>query len=364
MVSFAHNSSSEASEQFRMLVEAVQDYAIFMLDPKGHIATWNAGAERIKQYTAAEIVGQHFSVFYTEEDRAAAKPERSLEKAAQLGRHEQEGWRVRKDGTRFWANVTLTAIRDGDGQLLGFAKITRDVSERKQIEKQLHDSEKSLRDLSLHLLRTQDEERRRIGRDLHDSLGQYLAALKMKLDMLSRRHGADKDLMDSIRLVEDSIKEVRTLAYLLHPPLLEESGLQSAIQWYLDGFSSRSSIKISFERDPDFPRLPREVELAMFRVLQESLTNVHRHSGSSVAHICLFIQNGNGVLEIRDEGHGMDPSLIPESGLITAPLGIGLRGMSERMRQLGGNLDVTTGKNGTSVRATAPLKYKGRHKAW
>lgn len=363
MVSVAHNTTEEASEQFRLLVEAVQDYAIFMLDPEGRITSWNAGAERIKQYKAAEIIGQHFSIFYTEEDRAAEKPERSLEKAAQLGRHEQEGWRVRKDGSRFWANVTLTAIRDRDAHLIGFAKITRDVSERKQIEKQLHDSEKSLRDLSLHLLRTQDDERRRIGRDLHDSLGQYLAALKMKLDMVTRRHGGDKDLLDSILLVDESIREVRTLAYLLHPPLLEESGLQSAIQWYLDGFQARSDIKITFERDPDFPRLPREVELAMFRVLQESLTNVHRHSRSAVAYICLFIENGCAVLEVRDEGRGMDPALLPGSGLSAAPLGIGLRGMIERMKQLDGNLEVTTGNTGTSVRATVPLKHKRQHRS-
>jgi PAS domain S-box-containing protein len=360
MVSPAHRSTEEASEQFRLLVEAVEDYAIFMLDPEGRVTTWNAGAERIKQYSAAEVLGQHFSIFYTHEDRAAAKPEHSLEKATQLGRYEQEGWRLRKDGTRFWANVTLTAIRNRDGQLLGFAKITRDVSERKRMEKQLHDSEKSLRDLSLHLLRTQDDERRRIGRDLHDSLGQYLAALKMKLDMVARRHGADKDLVESIALVEDSIKEVRTLAYLLHPPLLEETGLQSAIQWYLDGFQARSDIKITFERDPDFPRLSREVELAMFRVLQESLTNVHRHSGSAVAHICLFVENDHAVLEVQDEGHGMDPSLLPESALSAAPLGIGLRGMIERMKQLDGRLEVTTGPKGTCIRATAPLTHKGR----
>lgn len=362
MVSFAHRSTEEASEQFRLLVEAVEDYAIFMLDPEGHVTTWNTGAERIKQYSAAEIIGQHFSIFYTEEDRAAGRPERTIEKATQTGRYEQEGWRVRRDGTRFWASVTLTAIRDGNGRLLGFAKITRDVTERKQIEKQLHDSEKSLRDLSLHLLRTQDEERRRIGRDLHDSLGQYLAALKMKLEMLARRHGADKDLTDSVHLVEESIKEVRTLAYLLHPPLLEESGLQSAIQWYLDGFEARSNIKITFGRDPAFPRLSREVELAMFRVLQESLTNVHRHSGSAVAYICLFVENNRAVLEVRDEGQGMDPSLLPESGLTTAPLGIGLRGMTERMKQLDGNLEVKTGPKGTSIRATAPLKHKGRQR--
>src|SRR6202022_5112395 len=154
---------------------------------------------------------------------------------------------VRKDGSRFWANVIITAIKDGTGKLLGFAKVTRDftermqtqralqkeVAERRDAQNQLHNSERSLRQLSLHLLRTQDEERRRIGRDLHDSLGQYLAVLKMKLDSVASGIGqsdaeASEDLAQCIRLTEDSIKEVRTVSYLLYPPMLEEMGLKSA----------------------------------------------------------------------------------------------------------------------------------------
>ena len=358
MASLTHNTLA-ATEQFQLLVDALTDYAIFMLDPEGNVTSWNAGAERIKGYSAHEIIGKHFSAFYTAEDRQAGKPAHSLETAARLGRYEQEAWRMRKDGTRFWANVTLTALRDREGHLIGFGKVTRDFSDRKRMEKQLHDSEKSLRDLSLHLLRTQDEERRRIGRDLHDSLGQYLAALKMHLEIMARRIDNDADLSESVRLVEESIKEVRTLSYLLHPPLLEESGLQSAIQWYLDGFSARSRIKISFEREPEFPRLPREVELAMFRVLQEALTNVHRHSASPAAYVRLFTQDTeHAVLEVRDEGRGLNPALLAENGVITAPLGIGLRGMTERMRQLGGELQLTSSPQGTTVRASAPLKVR------
>ena len=156
-------------------------------------------AERIKGYKAEEIVGRHFSCFYPEEDVRNGKPARELVVAEAEGRFEDEGWRLRKDGSRFWANVIITAIKDDSGKLLGFAKITRDVTERMQIHKELErevaerrdaerrfqNSEKSLRQLSLHLLRTQDEERRRIGRDLHDSLGQYLAVLKMKLDSVA-----------------------------------------------------------------------------------------------------------------------------------------------------------------------------------
>lgn len=348
-------SNAERAEQFRVLVDAVRDYAIFMLGPQGHVTSWNSGAQRIKGYTADEIIGSHFSRFYTEEDRLNHKPDRILDLAAQLGRIEQEGWRVRKDGSRFWANVTLTAIRDHEGKLLGFGKVTRDFSERRKMEDRLHESERSLRELSLHLLRSQDEERRRIGRDLHDSLGQYLAALKMHLELLGRGRSAEQHLAEAIRLTDESIKEVRTLSYLLHPPLLEESGLASAAQWYLDGFSSRSQIDIKFEKAPDFPRLSRDLELAMFRILQEALTNVHRHSGSRTARVRLLTADDAAVLEISDDGRGIAPEVLDQVRNERAP-GIGLRGMTERMHQLGGELQVqSVGRNGTTVTAMAPL---------
>ncbi len=346
----------QQAEQFRLLVDAVQDYAIFMLDPQGNVASWNSGAQRIKGYAANEVIGSHFSRFYTEEERRAGKPEKQLARAIEHGRVEQEGWRVRKDGSRFWANVTLTAIRNSEGKLLGFGKVTRDFSERKQMETRLHESEKSLRDLSLHLLRSQDEERRRIGRDLHDSLGQYLAALKMNLELLARNRSSDAHLTEAIRLADESMKEVRTLSYLLHPPLLEESGLASAVQWYLDGFAARSHIEIEFDREPEFPRLNRDVELALFRVLQESLTNVHRHSGSRRATVHLSICNQTAVLRIKDWGRGIAPEILDQVRNIGA-LGIGLRGMTERMLQLGGKVEIASApEKGTTVTAIAPAR--------
>ena len=355
MSGLADKPKREQAEQFRLLVDAVQDYAIFMLDPEGNVASWNSGAQRIKGYAADEIVGSHFSRFYPEEDRRNHKPERFLELAARQGRLEQEGWRVRKDGSRFWASVTLTAIHDSSGKLLGFGKVTRDVSERRQMEERLHESERSLRELSLHLLRSQDEERRRIGRDLHDSLGQYLAALKMNLELMARGRPHEKNLAEAIRLTDESIKEVRTLSYLLHPPLLEESGLASAAQWYLDGFSSRSHIAIDLDKAPDFPRLPRDLELAMFRILQEALTNVHRHSGSRNARVRLFATEDEALLEVSDDGQGIAPELLHRVRNEGA-LGIGLRGMTERMHQLGGQLHIeSTPEQGTTITAVAPI---------
>jgi signal transduction histidine kinase len=156
-------------------------------------------------------------------------------------------------------------------------------------------------------------------------------------------------------LTEDSIKELRTVSYLLYPPVLEEMGLKSAIPWYLDGFSGRSGIKTTFQIQTDCGRFPRDCELDLFRVLQESLTNVHRHSGSKIAHVRLLTRDGMGILEIEDEGKGIPSQLLEQSGEDwMGALGVGLRGMNERMSQLAGRLDVVSKEGGTVVRAMVP----------
>src|SRR6185437_7700232 len=226
-------------------------------------------------------------------------------------------------------------------------------------------SEKSLRELSLHLLSTQDKERRRIGRELHDSLGQQLAMLKLKLESAeslveSQPDLAAKDIAEGIRLTDGSIKEVRTVSYLLYPPMLEEMGLESAIPWYLTGFSSRSGIKIAFSAQENFGRLSSEAELTMFRVLQESLTNVHRHSASATAEVRLLAHAGNAVLEIEDYGKGFNQTLLEQGGEDwMGVLGVGVRGMNERLRQLKGKLEIITKEGGTLVRATVPAEPQG-----
>src|SRR6202521_3790533 len=362
-----------SEERFRLLVDAVQEYAIFMLDVQGHVSTWNTGAERIKGYGISEIIGKHFSVFYPEEDIRAGKPQRELEIAAREGRLEDEGWRIRKDGSRFWANVNITALRDKAGRLVGFGKVTRDfteriranealrkeIDERTEVQRKLHDSEESLRQLSLRLLQTQDEERRRIARDLHDSVGQYLVGLKMKVDSLKcsaeRNHRQDaSELAECAQLTEEAIKEVRTISYLLYPPMLEELGLKSAIPWYLEGFTKRSGIKTTFEVSSAFDRIPCDLELALFRVLQESLTNVHRHSGSSSDSVRLLTKNRAVILQVIDEGIGTE-SKSWEDRTQDWMGGVGLRGMHERMRQLGGGLELSSAQGGTTVTATVPL---------
>ena len=351
-------------DPFRLFVESVQDYAIFMLDPAGKVVTWNAGAERIKGYQSSEILGRDFSCFYPEEDIQVGKPQKHLDEAAAEGRMEYEGWRVRKDGSKFWANVVMTAVRDRQGTLIGFGKVTRDLTERmraaqavEESKEKLKQSEQSLRELSLHVLRTQDEERRLIGREMHDSLGQILSVVKMKLEALSAREGdMQQQLSQCAMLVEQCVTEVRTVSYLLYPPLLDEMGLGSAIPWYLEGFSKRSGIAVTHDIPADFGRLRRDVELALFRVLQEGLTNIHKHSGSSMALVHLTRSRDTAILELTDHGKGFPVKILRGREINwQSSQGVGLRGMSERLRQLGGDLQVNSGVSGTQLRATVPL---------
>ena len=235
-----------------------------------------------------------------------------------------------------------------------------DVAERRRAERNLQESERSLRELSHQLLRSQDEERRRIGRELHDSVGQSLVFLKLGLDrLLAELSAGDPRIAATVagclEAAEDSIKEVRTMSYLLHPPMLDEAGLQVTLPWYVEGFSKRSGIRTTCEISPQLGRLTPEVELAMFRILQESLTNVHKHSGSPTAEVRLEQRNGSLFLEVQDHGKGMPQTSRSSSSLETRRgYGVGLRGMNERVRQLGGRLEVISAPASTTVRATIP----------
>ncbi len=350
----AFSSPSISSDiTFRLLVDQITDYAIFLLTPAGEVATWNPGAQRIKGFKPHEIIGKHFRTFYSPEAQAARIPEEELRVAAATGRFEDEGWRIRRDGSRFWANVIITAIRNDRGDLIAFGKVTRDLTERKRAEEQQ-------RELSHSLLKTQDQERGRLGRELHDTVGQYLVATKMALDALASEENWNEDevrqrLDECIPLVERAIREVRTLSYLLYPPMLEELGLPSAIRWHLEGFAKRSGIETTCEVDGNV-RLPKDAELALFRIFQESLTNVHRHSQSKTAQIRFIVEGDAAVLEIKDRGTGLPPELCNLNAAALSKLGVGVRGMYERIHQLGGELSITSESEGTTVRATLPVQ--------
>jgi PAS domain S-box-containing protein len=231
------------------------------------------------------------------------------------------------------------------------AALEAEILERKR-------AEISLRELTGRLLRAQDEERRHMARELHDHAGQTLAALGMNLSALQRLT-ADQDpkivslAAESRTLSEDLSREIRTLSYLLHPPLLDEVGLESALRWYVDGFSQRSKIKVDLELPPDLGRLPKELELVIFRVVQESLTNIHRHSGSVSARIYLT-RSGQAVeFEISDRGKGI--SAGTQRDMTAVRSGVGVRGMEERVRQFGGTLRIHSSDDGTKVLVMLPV---------
>jgi signal transduction histidine kinase len=219
-------------------------------------------------------------------------------------------------------------------------------------------SEDSLRMLSGRLLQMQDDERRRIARELHDSAGQILAALSMNLTPLESEHGrtspgAAKAVEESLRLVNELSKDLRTISYLLHPPLLDEVGLSSALRMFVEGFTERSKIKVEFVLSDDFGRLSQDSETTIFRVVQECLTNVHRHSSSFLAKVRIARVDGLVRVEVEDRGKGIRPDKRLEWDSI-GTLGVGIRGMRERLRQLGGNLEINSNGEGTVVVALLP----------
>ena len=223
---------------------------------------------------------------------------------------------------------------------------------------ELNQANQNLRDLSARLLHIRDQEARRLARELHDSVGQLVAAISMNIGVIrAQAHKLDETgaraAEENFALVQQISAEIRTLSHLLHPPLLDELGLASALRWYVEEFSQRSHIQVATEFPADLGRLPTEVETAIFRITQECLTNIHRHSASKTASIRIHAEPGQLVLEARDAGKGIPPEKLRPGGYGLS--GVGFRGMIERLRYLGGNLTVHSDTHGTVVTATLPL---------
>jgi PAS domain S-box-containing protein len=373
------------------IVDSSED-AIISKTLQGVITSWNTGAERLFGYTAKEAVGKHISMIIPLDRR-----DEETGILARLSRGEKidhfDTIRVRKDGTALEISLSISPVRDSTGKIIGASKIARDVTGRKRIERELQESEQrfrtladaldtqvqfrtqelrrrnteilqqseQLRDLSGRLMHAQDEERRRIARDLHDSVGQNLAALGMTLAGLENDTKRDparlsKSIKDAQDLILGLTQEIRTTSYLLHPPTLDESGLSSAIRWYLDGLAERSDLSIELTVPGDLERLAPEVELAIFRLVQECLTNIHRHSGSKTAVIRIVREPDKIYVEVQDHGKGISQERLAE--VQSKGVGVGISGMRERVRQCGGELMIHSNPLGTKIKAIFPVKTR------
>jgi len=321
--------------------------AILVRNAAGAIAYWSKGAERLYGWTKEEALASKV------QDLCRTEFPTDLSSILALDKWEGELHQKRRDGSRITVASRWTMLRDGQGQPMGWLEINSDITARQK-------AERAARSLSKRILSLEADERRRIARELHDSLGQYLTSLKINLDLLSRAANEKKVtlLSECLEMADHCLKETRTISHLLHPPLLDEAGLESAIRWYVDGFGQRSGIKVNFDVPPDFGRLRRDIETALFRVVQEALTNVHRHSGGSAVDIRFDVDAEAVWLEIKDNGKG-----IPEERLHAVDsgsgVGIGLAGMRERLRELGGNLKIESSKSGTLLKISVPLTARG-----
>ena len=221
-------------------------------------------------------------------------------------------------------------------------------------------AESAQRTLSARLLTIQDEERRKFARELHDSVGQHLAAIKMAISMLERKLSGDPIVKDCLKLADDAIAETRTISHLLHPPLLDEAGLSSAIRWFVEGFAKRSGIEINLHIQSGIPRFEDSTELVLFRALQECLTNVHRHSGAQKADVSLTNSRNDVILTVRDHGDGLSAEILHSLKSIGTAGGVGLAGMIERIREIGGELEINSTDNGTEIVVRVPALRRAK----
>lgn len=341
----------ESETRYRRVM-AQMPAIICELTADGRVMFVNDAVQRLTGFSAAELDGRNlWEVLTTREQRAAVQDLQRRVQREDVSRHEIH--LTSKDGRVLTLEASSANRYSAESKLLNIVLLAVDITDRKAAEAALHE-------LSGRILNLQDEERRRLARELHDSTAQTLAGLSMNLSILAEAVGMLDErqraaLQESQNSCADAMQDIRTMSYLLHPPLLDESGLLSALNWFVDGFSQRSGIKVKVQADSKMKRLPREVEMTLFRIVQEALTNVHRHSKSRSARIQMSLQNGHVNLEIADNGQGMPPEIVERVAGSNGGLGLGLAGMRERVRQLRGELQIHSTSRGATVRVTLPV---------
>lgn len=371
-----------------LLIEAAKDYAIFATDRERRVTMWSGGAERIFGYTEQEITGELADIIFTPEDRATGGPLQECTEALRSGRARDERWHLRKNGERFFASGVMTPLRDDDGSHLGFVKINRDLTAQKLADDALQASrdglaravedrtrelresnaalraeidrrtkaEEARRQLLRRLASNQEQERLRIAREMHDQLGQHIAALMWRLNALelalvNTPHA--RPVTEAQELAESIGREVHALAVQLRPTALDDLGLPGAIAAYVQVWSRRSGVPVETQTvNFDGTRLPPEMELALYRIVQEGLTNVLKHAAASQVQIVIARTANEVALTVEDNGRGFD---FIETGVNTTD-GLGLLGMRERVAAIGGTLVVESEPgSGTALFVRAPL---------
>ncbi len=309
----ADKRSTSSDQLFRQLVDSVKDYAIFLLDPSGVVTTWNSGAQAVKGYRADEIIGSHFSRFYLEAEARSGKCEHELEVAARQGRFEDEGWRVKKDGSRFWANVVISAVRDEHGALVGFSKVTRDLTERRQAEQAA-----LARQTAEHANRMKDEFLAMLGHELRNPLAPILTALqllKLRGDARSvREHQViERQVAQMTRIVEDLLdisRIARGKIELRYDTTDLRESLAKAVEMAIPMFEAKGQ---GFEvKVPPHPLWVLGDDARLTQIFSNMLNNAAKYTGSG-GHIALRVREGESAfeIEVRDDGKGIDASLLP-----------------------------------------------------
>jgi PAS domain S-box-containing protein len=354
-----HGLTSDNEERWRLVFEN-SAIGIVLADERGNFVDANRAFQDLVGYTLEELRALNYADITHDEDRPRGA--RSVDAlSAGTTREVQLEKRYRhKSGRYIWVRATGTKIPGANGSPHYLMGLVEDVTDRKTAERELEESFNQLRTLAGRLMHVQDDERRRIARMLHETAAQDLAALKMHLSRLHRTavhlSEADRDaLAESLTLADQSITEIRTMSYLLHPPFLDEMGLLSALRWYASGFSERSGITVDLELPETFERLALDTETALFRIVQEALINIHRHASSATARIRVQRDAETLVLEIEDRGHGIPGASLSHLKGDGGGAGVGIAAMSERIEQLGGQFELESNTRGTVVRARLPI---------
>jgi PAS domain S-box-containing protein len=349
------------------------DDAIVSKTLDGIITSWNKSAERIFGYLPEEAVGKHITLIIP---RDRWNEESSI--IARICRGDRvdhfQTLRRRKDGSLVDVSLTISPVKDSAGNIIGASKVARDITAQvraaealrsreeefrrlsQSLDHQVRSRTRELQELSWQLMRLRDEERRHVARELHDCAGQSLAVLAIEVDQLLQRASTSPELAADIEQIRETVRQlhsdIRTTSYLLHPPLLDESGLQAAISWYAGGITERTALHIDVEISDDLGRLPRDLELVFFRFIQEALTNIHRHASATKASIMMSRSQAHVTAEVRDNGSGMSAERLRQ--VSSGGSGLGIRGMRERIRQFQGSMEIQSDANGTKVSVEIP----------